>query len=168
MNSRQRRLAQAAYTLYGWAFVVSGLAGVLLSHLEPTVLHRLVVLPEQRDAIAGLVHQLRFLRGAELGFGLVMLAAKDSFFTPADGGARPPLTRALLAGLFAAPAARTVSLLLDGPPAPLWTGLLVVEWGLFLLLRRASEPRRPASEPPTSSPTARPAPGQDDAPETDS
>lgn len=140
MNSRQRRLAHGIYSVYGWVFVASGLLGILGSHLEPSLLHRLVVLPEQREAMASLVHQLRFLRGAELGFGLVMLAAKDAFFT-ASTGRRAPLTRAVLAGLFAAPAARTVSLLLDGPPAPLWTALLVIEWGVFLLLRRASEPR---------------------------
>ncbi|MCO4772306.1 MAG: DUF4345 family protein [Deltaproteobacteria bacterium] len=138
MNPRLRRRAPQAYTVYAWFFVLFGAAGILLSHLEPSLLHGLTVLPEQRDALAGVVHQLRFLRALELGFGLVMLASRERFF--ASEGTRNDVNRALLAALFAVPAARTLSLLLDGPPAPIWTGLLVAEWALVLWLRNGSEP----------------------------
>jgi hypothetical protein len=138
MDGRLRRAARPVYTAYAWVFVVSGAAGVLGSQLEPSLLHGLTVLPSQQDAMASLLNQLRFLRGIELGFGLAMLWGRQAFF--ATGAQRSDLNRAVLAGLLAAPLARSVSLVLDGPPVGPLTGLLVLEWALFLWLRRASEP----------------------------
>ena len=145
---RLARHARTVYALYAWVFIISGAGGVFLSQLEPRLMHGLVVLPEQRDAMASLLNQLRFLRGIELGFGLAMLVGRDRFFAPA--AQRSDWNRAVLTGLFAAPAARTVSLVLDGPPAPAFTALLLVEWTLFLWLRRETTPRTgqaPAPKP---------------------
>ena len=138
MDPRLRRLAPTIYRAYAWAFVLSGVTGALLAHLEAPLLHDLTVLPEQREGMRSLLNQVRFLRGLEAGFGLVMLACSESFFLRTS--ARSEINRAILAALFAIPAARTVSLLLDGAPQPVWTGLLIVEWALFLWMRRATEP----------------------------
>ena len=85
-----------------------------------------------------MLHELRALRGLQIGFGLVMLTVQDSFFE--RGASRGDVNRAVLVGLAAVPAARTLSLLLDGPPAPVFTTMLIAEWALFLWLRRATEP----------------------------
>jgi|GEM_PF-6931829 len=139
MDPRLARVAPRVYTLYAWVFVLFGAVGALTAHLEPSLLHGLILLPEQRPAMTGLLNQMRFLRALELGFGLVMLTHRDAFFARAPR--RSDINKAVLAGLLAAPAARTLSLVMDGPPAAGWTGVLVVEWMLFLWLRGASAPR---------------------------
>ena len=132
MDRRLVRLAPRVYTLYAWVFVLAGVAGVLLAEREARLYG---VLSPSTD----LLHQLRFLRGLEAGLGAVLLAGRDAFFAPAPE--RTAWNRGVLAALFAVPAARTVSLVLDGPPSPWWTGFLVLEWALFIWLRRATEPR---------------------------
>ena len=128
-------------------FIVLGAAGILGAHLELRPLYGLYLLPEQQDAAVSLLHQLRFLRGLELGFGLLMLVLTDRFFA---AGERTDANRAVLAALFAVPAARTISLLVDGPPKGWMTALLVVEFGLFLWLRNATEPNRAGEQSSTS------------------
>ena len=113
-------------------------------------MHGLTVLPEQREAMGSMLGQLRFLRGVEIGFGLLMLAVQNSFFE--RGERRSDVNRAVLGGLVAIPAARTVSLLLDGPPPAEFTAMLIAEWALVLWMRRATEPstgHEAAQERPT-------------------
>ncbi len=89
----------------------------------------------------------------ELGFGLLMLVLTDRFFA---AGERTDANRAVLTALFAVPAARTVSLLVDGPPKGWMTALLVVEFGLFLWLRNATEPKTTGEQASTSTGEAGP------------
>ncbi len=138
MDPRLKRLAPLVLRAYAWAFVILGAAGVLGAHLGLVPLYGLHLLPEQSEAATSLLNQLRFLRAVEIGYGLVLLSLVDPFFAP--GAVRSPVNRAVLAGLAALPAARTLSLIVDGPPRA-WLGtLLIVEWALFLWLRRATEP----------------------------
>lgn len=145
MDRRLVRLAPRVYTLYAWVFVLAGVAGVLLAEREARLYG---VLAPSTD----LLHQLRFLRGLEAGLGAVLLAGRDAFFAPASE--RSAWNRGVLAALFAVPAARTVSLVLDGPPSLWWAGFLVLEWALFMWLRRATEPRGGGAAGPHQTPDA--------------
>lgn len=147
MDPRLTRAARPVYRAYAWVFVAFGVAGILGAHLELEALYGLTLLPEQRDASMSLLNQLRFLRGLEVGFGMVMLAVTDGFFR--RGPRRSDVNRAVLAGLAAVPAARTVSLLVDGPAQPWMTALLVVEFALFLWLRNATQPTGSDPSPPS-------------------
>jgi len=151
MDPRLRRLAPLVLRAYAWAFVLLGAAGVLGAHLELVPLYGLHLLPEQSEAATSLLNQLRFLRAVEIGYGLVLLSLVEPFFAP--GRTRSPVNRAVLAGLAALPAARTLSLVVDGPPRAWLGALLIVEWALFLWLRRATEPRETDEPDGTPEPT---------------
>ncbi len=148
MDPRLRRAARPVYRAYAFVFIGLGAAGILGAHLELQPLYGLYLLPEQQDAATNLLNQLRFLRALELGFGLLMLVLTDRFFAGREK--RTDVNKAVLAALFAVPAARTISLLLDGPPMGWITALLVAEFGLFLWLRNATEPSRPGDQASTS------------------
>jgi hypothetical protein len=76
---------------------------------------------------ASLLNQYRFLRAVEVGFGLFCFRFRREIFS------ERAFHRVFVGTLWLIPVARTVSLVVDGMPRPVFVGLMVTEYLLAAL-----------------------------------
>lgn len=135
-----QRLARLVFTVYIWVFIASGALSILLAGWE---MHWLFGLPEGSfSSLEGrtLLNQYRFLRAIELGFGMFCWALRQEIFTQARWN------RLFLWTLLCIPAARSVSLALDGMAQMGFVSLMVVEYLAVSLLWWATRPVRQSAK----------------------
>lgn len=121
---------RVAYRAYAAIFAISGLASVLFARAELSAWFGV------GDPPASLLNQYRFLRAAEVGFGALLWTNEDAFF--ASGRVRS----AILGAFVLIPAARTVSMLVDGRPQRELIGLCVAEYAIFAVFALAAPATR--------------------------
>jgi len=138
-------LASAALRLFALVVIAWGLSGVFLTDFwlhGALTLHLPAFGPLERGTV---VNEFRFLEARELGVGIFALALHREILT----SRKHNLT--FLAVVFAAPAARLFSCLVDGPPKPLWLAFgaseLVMGIALLVLTRSARRIKAAASPP---------------------
>lgn len=124
------RTARILYLAYAAAFIVFGALSVVAT---PTEMHWLYgIEPRVVPEGATLLNQYRFLRVAEVGFGLLLILFRREAFTD-------PRANAAVLGVFAAiPLSRTVSMILDGWPGTFLFTFMLAEYAIFAILALGS------------------------------
>ena len=114
-----------AYLLfYGYVIllIVAGAWGVFFARFDHRLLFQLDVHTLMPVTAASLVSQYRFLRALEFGFGMFSILYRREIFTSRA------FNRLFLATMAFGVVARIVSLVLDGPPFPIFYFFLTTEF----------------------------------------
>ncbi|HEV2351330.1 MAG TPA: DUF4345 family protein [Terriglobia bacterium] len=114
-------LTYLLYYGYVITLVLAGAWGVFFAAFDQRVLFHLDVQALAPITAASLVSQYRFLRAVEFGFGAFSVVYRREIFT------RYGFNRLFLTTMGFGVAARVASLILDGPPLPVFNFFLIYE-----------------------------------------
>jgi hypothetical protein len=128
MSELERRLALSAVVLFSVVVILWGLSGVFFTSLWLDTLLRLPLHALDATGRATFGCEFRFLEARELGVGLFSLALREEIVSSRKHNL------VFLAVVYAAPLARTWSLVASGQPSLVWLMLFASEVFMAVVL----------------------------------
>lgn len=126
-SSALRTFVLIAFYGYAVMFVGSGLISMAGAHMEFAPFFGLDPSTWPDTERASMLNQYRFLRAIEVGFGLFCFRFREEIFS------HSAFHQIFVGTLWLIPIARTLSVLIDGTPRPVFLGLMATEYALAAL-----------------------------------